>query len=95
MRNILKALCCAGAFSLLLACSGPAPSWDSLISAKISQHYPSYTVLAPQPGVLLVQRPGQADKTVEVTPIAQFCQRGPVDCNYALDQLLLELRGAQ
>jgi hypothetical protein len=95
MGMAAKTLLCTGIVCLLAACSQPAPTWDSLISAKIAEHYPSYKVLAPQPGLLLVQRPGQADKTVEVMPIAQFCQRGPADCNYALDQLLLELRGAQ
>ncbi len=85
--------CCVGLW--LAACSPSPPSWDTLVSSKISEHYPAYKVLAPQAGQLLVQRPGQMDKAVDVADIAKFCQRGPADCNYALDQMLLELRGAQ
>ena len=81
--------------AVLAACSPAPPSWDALISSKITEHYPAYQVLAPQAGQLLVQRPGQMDKAVDVADIAKFCQRGPADCNYALDQMLLELRGAQ
>ncbi|MEO8023988.1 hypothetical protein [Polaromonas sp.] len=81
--------------ALLAACSPTPPSWDTLVSSKITDHYPAYKVLAPEAGHLLVQRPGQMDKAVDVAGIAKFCQRGPADCNYALDQMLLELRGAQ
>ena len=81
--------------ALLAACSQAAPGWDRLISAKISEQYPAYKVLAAEAGQLRVQRPGQVDKTVDVADIAKFCQRGPADCNYALDQMLLGLRGAQ
>lgn len=85
-----------GLASMFLAgCSPAPPSWDVLISSKISEHYPNYRVLSPEAGHLLVQRPGQMDKTVDVADIAKFCQRGPADCNYALDQMLLDLRGAQ
>ena len=44
-------------------------------------------------GGLVVERPGLAPVPVDVAAIARFCQRGPNDCNYATDQLLLELRG--
>lgn len=79
----------------MAGCSQQAPSWDQLISARISEQYPAYTVLAPQAGQLRVLRPGQPERVIEVAPVAQFCQRGPADCNYAVDQLLLDLRGAQ
>ncbi len=84
----LAALC-------LSACSPSPPSWDALLGSKITGHYPTYTVLMPQAGQLLVQRPGQLDKAVDVADIAKFCQRGPADCNYAMDRMLLDLRGAQ
>jgi hypothetical protein len=88
-------LACFGLVWVLVACSQQAPSWGSLISAKISEQYPTYTVLESQDGQLRVLRPGQPDSVIEVGPVAQFCQRGPADCNYALDQLLIGLRGAQ
>lgn len=92
---MLRIICLGIAGVFLAACSPAPPSWDGLISAKIAEHYPSYKVLSPQAGKLLVQRPGQMDKAVDVADIAKFCQRGTADCNYALDQMLLELRGAQ
>ena len=33
----------------------------------------------------------QADAPIDVNAIAQFCQRGTRDCDYATDQMLLEL----
>ena len=86
---------CSGFVCLACACSQQAPTWDGLISAKITEQYPAFTVFTPQAGQLRVSRPGQPDKVIEVAPVAQFCQRGPADCNYAVEQLLIELRGAQ
>jgi hypothetical protein len=90
-----RAPCFSIACIALAACSPSPPSWDDLVRSKIIEHYPACEVLVPQEGQLLVRRPGQRDKTVDVAGIAKFCQRGPADCNYALDQMLLELRGAQ
>jgi hypothetical protein len=42
-----------------------------------------------------VRRPGQADTPVDVKAIGEFCRRGPKDCNYATDQMLLELGTAR
>jgi hypothetical protein len=39
-----------------------------------------------------VARPGLPERVVDVAPVAQFCQRGPRDCDYAVDQVLLALR---
>jgi hypothetical protein len=44
------------------------------------------------PGQLRVERPGMPAQTVAVEPIAQHCLRGPRDCGYAVEQLLLVLR---
>ena len=55
------------------------------------QQYPDVQVQATADGNLLVRQPGAADAPVDVNAIAQFCQRGPKDCNYATDQMLLEL----
>ncbi len=80
------------AFTLLSGCTGP-PSWQTLLTAKITQQYPAYAVQAAHGGGLLVQRPGLADVPVDADAIGRFCQRGPKDCNYATDQMLLALRG--
>jgi hypothetical protein len=78
--------------AILAGCDQKPPSWNSLIAAKITQQYPAYQAM-PQPGGgLNVGRPGLPARPVDVAGIAQFCQRGPKDCDYAIDQLLLELR---
>ena len=77
---------------LLTACGQSPPSWDNLLSGKVLGQYPSYTVTVPEAGQLRVERPGMPTKTIEVNPIAQHCLRGPKDCNYAVEQMLVELR---
>ncbi|HXD39235.1 MAG TPA: hypothetical protein VN649_01640 [Ramlibacter sp.] len=77
---------------LLVACSESPPSWQKLLAGKISEQYPTYQVQPTAGGGLMVQRPGRPAIAVDVEAIARFCQRGPRDCNYATDQMLLELR---
>ena len=77
---------------LLAACGQSPPSWDNLISGKVLGQYPGYVVTVSVAGQLRVERPGMPVKTIEVTPIAQHCLRGPKDCNYAIEKMLLELR---
>lgn len=74
------------------ACS-EAPSWQKLLRLRITDQYPAYRVTATANGGLLVERPGLTTLPVDVAAIAGFCLRGPKDCNYATDQMLLELRG--
>jgi hypothetical protein len=81
-----------GATVLFTACGQSPPSWDNLLSGKVVGQYPTYTVTVPVAGQLRVERPGLPAKTIEVNPIAQHCLRGPKDCNYAVEQMLLELR---
>jgi hypothetical protein len=88
--NLALLIGVAAALVTLPACT-EAPSWQTLLTAKIRQQYPSYNV-QPQPdGSVVVRRPGQADAPVDVKAIGEFCRRGPKDCNYATDQMLLEL----
>ena len=77
---------------LLAACNQAPPSWDTLVTKKISEQYPGYTVTPAPPGVLLVERPGRSAVPVDVDAIAKFCLRGTKDCDYAMDQLLQSLR---
>lgn len=79
------------AIPLLFACT-EAPTWQSLLSAKISEQYPDYKVQAATGGGLLVERPGKSTLPVDADAIGRFCQRGPKDCNYATDLMLLELQ---
>ena len=77
---------------LLTACTEP-PSWQKLLSLKITEQFPSYKVVATANGGLLVERPGKSALPVDADAIGRFCRRGPKDCNYATDQMLLELGG--
>jgi hypothetical protein len=88
---IRAALLTALAFGALSACT-EAPSWQKLLASKIKEHYPSYDVQATSDGALRVARPNLPDARVNVDEIAQLCQRGPKDCNYATEQMLLSLQ---
>jgi hypothetical protein len=63
-----------------------------LLSGKITGQYPAYTVTVTAPGQLRVERPDMPSQTVAVEPIAQHCLRGPRDCGYAVEKMLLLLR---
>ena len=76
---------------LALAACTQAPSWQKLLTAKIVAQYPGYEVQPVPDGNVIVRRPGQADVPIDVNAIAQFCLRGTRDCDYATDQMLLEL----
>jgi hypothetical protein len=80
------------AVTALPGCSDAPPSWDRLLSGKITDMYPSFHVTQGAPGNLQIERPGQKAQTIEVAPIALLCQRGPKECDYAVDQMLLSLR---
>ena len=78
--------------TFLAACGQSPPSWDNLISGKVLGQYPDYVVTVLLAGQLRVERPGMLVKTIEVAPISQHCLRGPKDCNYAIEKMLVELR---
>ena len=78
--------------TMLAACGQKPPSWDVLLSGKITGQYPDYTVTVTGPGQLRVERPAMPAQTVSVEPIAQHCLRGPRDCGDAVEQMLLLLR---
>jgi hypothetical protein len=92
MHPACRTLACLLAGLLLGACSEPF-SWQRLMASKILYEFPTYRVDELPDGKLRVHRPGLADATVDVEPIGKFCQRGPKDCSYATDQMLMELRG--
>lgn len=77
---------------LLLAACSEAPSWQKLLTAKISAQYSDYAVRPAPDGNLLIDRPGRSSVPVDVNAIAAFCLRGTQDCNYATDQMLLQLQ---
>ena len=77
---------------MLAGCGQAPPSWDQLLAGKITGQYPDYQVSMTAPGHLRVTRPNMPDRAVDVDPIAQHCLRGPKDCNYAVEKMLLVLR---
>lgn len=92
MRKEAHHLAALAALLMLVACNEPF-SWPRLMASKITYEFPTYRVDELPEGKLLVHRPGLADVTVDVEPLGRFCQRGPKDCSYATDQMLLQLRG--
>lgn len=90
MTGRLAAL--AAGLVLLAACGQKPPSWDTLLAGKITGQFADYAVAVTAPGHLRVTRPNMPAQDVEVVPIAQHCLRGPKDCNYAVEHMLLGLR---
>ncbi len=78
--------------AVLGACGQKPPSWDVLLSGKITGQYSNYSVTVTAPGQLRVERPDMPAQTVAVEPIAQHCLRGPRDCGDAVEKMLLLLR---
>ena len=89
-------LACGAALLALVAalpaCSDP-PTWQKLLALKITEQYPDYKVTTTTSGGLLIERPGKSTLPVDANAIGSFCRRGPKDCNYVTDQMLLELGG--
>lgn len=79
---------------VLAACTEP-PGWQKLLTLKITEQYPGYKVKTMPDGSLLVERPGLASLPVDAEAIGRFCLRGPRDCNYASDQMLLGLAASK
>ncbi len=90
-RALTTRLLQAVAVVAALAACTELPSWQKLLTARITQQYPAYTVQPAPDGSVIVRRPGLADVPVDVNAIALFCRRGPKDCDYATEQMLLEL----
>jgi hypothetical protein len=81
---------CFAALLALVACT-EATSWQKLLTGKITDQYPQYRMQPAADGSVVVHRPGVPDVAVDIADIARFCQRGPNDCNYATDKMLMEL----
>ena len=93
IRFIQLCFCTVGCVLVagLAACTEP-PGWQKLLAAKIGQQYPAYKVVPSEGGNLSVERPGMSTMPVDVNAIAAFCLRGTKDCDYATDQMLLQLQ---
>lgn len=82
----------AAVLATLAGCNQAPASWQNLLAARIHDQYPAFEVVQREDGSLLVRRPNLADVPVDVDAIARFCQRGPKDCNYITEQMLLQLQ---
>jgi hypothetical protein len=76
----------------LSACNQTPPSWPHLIAQRLGEQYPKFQITELPAQRLQVDRPGLAPMVIDIDPIAAHCLRGPRDCDYAIDQLLLSLR---
>jgi hypothetical protein len=91
LKHAIWRLVVMGSMVLTLPACTEAPTWQKLLTLKITEQYPDYKVQTTAIGSLLVERPGKSSLPVDAEAIGQFCRRGPKDCNYATDQMLLEL----
>ena len=75
----------------LAACDQRPLTWDRLLVQRITQERPDCVADTSTPGQLAVRCGSAPVQTVDSNDIAQFCQRGPRDCEYAIDQAVLGL----
>lgn len=78
--------------ALLVGSCGEPPGWQQLLASKINQQHPGFEVEPTPDGNLIVKRPNLPAVRVDVGEISRLCQRGPKDCDYAVDQMLLSIR---
>ena len=84
----------AAALCLLVAgCENKPPDWNSLVSARIRDQYPDAQVRVIGEKELQATLGGKTIR-VDTADLGLQCNRGPRDCDRAVDQVLLEL-GAQ
>ncbi len=77
----------------LAACDSKPPDWNSLVSARIRDQYPNAQVKVTGEKSLEATLNGKTIQ-VDTADLGLQCNRGPRDCDRAVDQVLLEL-GAQ
>lgn len=84
----------AAALCLLAAgCENKPPSWNDLVSTRIRDQYPNAQVKVTGEKELQATLDGKTIR-VDTADLGLQCNRGPRDCDRAIDQVLLEL-GAQ
>ena len=76
---------------LLAACDQRPLSWDTLLRQRITQERPDCVADTTTPGQLALRCGPAPVQLIDSHDIAQFCQRGPRDCEYAIDQAVLGL----
>ena len=79
---------------LLASCDQRPLSWDTLLRQRITQERPDCVADTSTPGQLALRCGPAPVQLIDSHDIAQFCQRGPRDCEYAIDQAVLGLPAA-
>jgi len=87
-----RLLAMAAAVWLCAACDSPPPDWNSLISARVRDQYPAAQVKVIDPHTLEATLNGKVLR-FDSAEIALQCNRGPRDCDRAIDQVLLQMQG--
>jgi hypothetical protein len=89
VRIVRKAgmLCVLAALS---ACDSKPPDWNSLVSARIRDQYPNAQIKVTGEKSLEATLNGKTIQ-VDTADLGLQCNRGPRDCDRAVDQVLLEL----
>jgi len=79
---------------LLAACDSRPLDWNSLTASRIRDQVPGAQVIVIDAGTLEVKAAGKSQR-IDTKELQTRCNRGPKDCDYAFDQIVTQLRGAQ
>jgi hypothetical protein len=79
--------------ALCAACSNGAPDWNTLVGSRLRNQIPQAQFQVIDAHTLEASVDGRATR-IDTAELQTRCNRGAKDCDYAFDQLVLQLRGA-
>jgi hypothetical protein len=77
---------------LLAACDSKPLDWNTLAASRIRDQVPAAQLKVLDAGTLEASLGGKTTR-IDTAELQLLCNRGPKDCNYAFDQVVLALRG--
>jgi hypothetical protein len=80
--------------ALLAACDSKPLDWNNLTASRIRDQVPGAEVIVIDANTLEVKTAGKSQR-VDTKELQTRCNRGPRDCDYAFDQIVTQLRGAE
>jgi len=87
----LRACAIAGAL-LLAACDSKPLDWNTLAASRIRDQVPAAQITVLDAKTLEASVGGKTTR-IDTAELQLLCNRGPKDCNYAFDQVVITLRG--
>ena len=78
--------------ALCSGCDSKPLDWNTLAAARIRDQLPNAQVKVIDAKTLEASLDGKTTK-VDTAELSLLCNRGPKECDYAFDQVILQLRG--